>query len=337
MKFNLQAFDIWPGIKISLGLIIMMALERITGGSWITTALVALFVWLTNTPGPLKYRVLGMLVFSLGAATMTFLHGQTTATLWPTILIVMVIGFLGTIALIWGMRAFMVGYSLICWAIYSPLLVVSTSMANVLLAILAGSAILTLLNLVGEILQKDRKQEKEYGNQAPQGNIPEMSYILAYGATVALTLGLTNYYGWVELETDPTLMAGGAFFILGFDIKKTWLNGFSRALGMIGGATLGFLLAHVLEDSFISYLIMIGACGLSFSAMGVHPGAWMFFFMIFVGMGWQELDAETLALSVHERFYGELWGIAVAMIAILFLQWWYVQHRKRKDNPGRTV
>ena len=48
----------------------------------------------------------------------------------------------------------------------------------------------------------------------------------------------------------------------------------------------------------------------------------MFFFMIFVAIGWFGLDPEAFRQSVAERFYGELFGIASAMVAIVFLDWW---------------
>jgi hypothetical protein len=47
--------------------------------------------------------------------------------------------------------------------------------------------------------------------------------MLAIGCavTVAVVLSITTYYGWVELKIDPTLMVGGAYFIFGFDVRKT--------------------------------------------------------------------------------------------------------------------
>jgi len=67
---------------------------------------------------------------------------------------------------------------------------------------------------------------------------------------------------------------------------------------------------------------MIGACGLSFAAVAVHPGAWMFFFMVFVAIGWPTLEPETFDLTIRERFYGEIVGVAAAMIAGTILLWW---------------
>jgi hypothetical protein len=67
---------------------------------------------------------------------------------------------------------------------------------------------------------------------------------------------------------------------------------------------------------------MIAACGLSFAAFAVHPGAWMFFFMVFIAMGWPELESSVYELIIAERFYGELAGVVAAMIGISFLFWW---------------
>ena len=54
----------------------------------------------------------------------------------------------------------------------------------------------------------------------------------------------------------------------------------------------------------------------------------MFFFMIFVAMGWPGLEPGTADQTIGERFYGELVGIATAMAAIVFLQWW----QSRRSN-----
>jgi hypothetical protein len=48
----------------------------------------------------------------------------------------------------------------------------------------------------------------------------------------------------------------------------------------------------------------------------------MFFFMIFVAIGWQGLEREAFELTLRERFYGEIAGVVTAMLAIVFLQWW---------------
>ena len=110
--------------------------------------------------------------------------------------------------------------------------------------------------------------------------------------------------------------------MIGFDLRKTWVAGISRILGLVGGAAVGLLLAKLLGPGLPLDIIMILACGLSFGAIGVHPGAWMFFFMVFVAAGWPGLDPASLDLAVKERFLGESVGVIAAMAALVFLQKW---------------
>ena len=55
--------------------------------------------------------------------------------------------------------------------------------------------------------------------------------------------------------------------------------------------------------------------------------------MVFVAIGWQGLDPEAFDLTVAERLYGETDGVIVAMLAIMFLQWW--QNRRNQLNENK--
>jgi uncharacterized membrane protein YccC len=209
-------------------------------------------------------------------------------------------------------------------------MVATTSVENCLLAILVGTGVVIILNVIGENFSKNDQmaESTDAGEVGSPSSGPDMGYIVAYATSVALVLALTTYYGWVELQTDPTMMAGGAFFVIGFDARKTWIAGVARLLGLIAGGLTGFFLASVLGSGIILDALMVIACGLSFAAMAVHPGAYMCFFMGFVAMGWQGLDPEALDLTVAEKLYGETAGVVVAMAAIMFLQWW----QKRRET-----
>ena len=329
IQFNWQAFNPLTGIKIGVGLIIMLLLEHLTGETWLTTGLIAMFAWLTNIPGPIKHRVGGMLSFAAAAAIMTVVFGQIGLEIWPNVIAMLIVAIVGTLALALGMRTFMVGFSLICWAIYGPFMVATTSVENCLLAILVGTGVVAILNVIGENFSKNDEaaESTDAGEAESPSSGPDMGYIVAYAISVALVLAFTTYYGWVELQTDPTMMAGGAFFVIGFDARKTWIAGVARLLGLIAGGLTGLFLASVLGSGIVLDALVVIACSLSFAAMAVHPGAWMYFFMVFVAIGWQGLDPEAFDLTVAERLYGETAGVVAAMVAIMFLQWW----QKRRE------
>jgi len=324
IRFNWRAFDPISGIKVTIGFIVIMALTKLTGETWTATGLVVLLAWLTNVPGPLKDRINGMLVFGAGAIIITVISGQMELALWPNIIAVSVVGVLGTLALARGTRAYMIGYALICWAIYAPFMVAGTSVTNCVLAILLGTGVLIVLNIVAAILEGDNTETSE-AEESSGG--PEMNYIIAYSVTVALVLALTTYLGHALLKTDPTLIVGGAFFIIGFDAKKTWVAGIARVIGVVAGTLLGLIIAKLLGPGLLLHVIVIAAFFLSFATMAIHPGFFMFFFLLLLSIGWQGLETETLNLTFWERLSGETTGVLIAMTAIAALQWW--QNRSR--------
>ena len=322
-RLDWQNFNLKAGIKVSAALVIMLVLTHFTGETWLATTLAAMCAWLANVPGPLLNRIGGMAAFGVGAVAFTLLFPLIGLELWPNVIAITLVGLLCTLGLAGGIRSFMVGWSLICWAIYGPFLTAATSVENCVVAVTFGTGIVILLNVIGEWIWGKNDPvtvtAEESGESSPQ--VP-FQQVVAYAITVALILGLTTYYGWTELKTDSTMMVGGAFFVLGFDPYKTWTAGIARVLGLVAGVALGLVLANLLGPGLVSDVIMIAACGLSFAALAVHPGAWMFFFMVFIAMGWPQLDSSLYELTIAERFYGEIAGVVAAMIGISFLLWW---------------
>ena len=150
-RLNWRAVSLSATVKVSVGLLVMMALSALTGETWLATALAAMFAWLANTPGPIKSRLAGILVFAAAAIAFTWLSGWIELELWPNIIAISVISFLGTMGLALGVRGFMVGFSVICWAIYGPFMVSMTSVENCVYAILLGTGVVIALNLLGEV------------------------------------------------------------------------------------------------------------------------------------------------------------------------------------------
>ncbi|MGI9240599.1 MAG: FUSC family protein [Verrucomicrobiales bacterium] len=334
LQFNWRAIDHAATVKISIGLIVMLVLTKLTGQPWLATALAAMFAWLANTPGPLKNRIGGMAAFALIALILTLVFDWIGLALWPNVVAIAIVALAGTAALLAGIRAFMVGWSSICWAIYGPFLVATTSVNNCLLAVLAGTGIIIGLNIIGEWLGGRKASPPSDENEEPPSTraaIPGIGDVIAYALTVAAVLAFTTYWGWGVLEMDPTLMVGGAFFVIGFDLRKTWVSGIARILGLISGVALGLLFAKLLGPGLPLDIIMILACGLSFGAVAVHPGAWMFFFMIFVAAGWPGLDPATSDQAMKERFFGETVGVVIAIAGLGFLHWW--QTRRSRGAP----
>ena len=320
-RFDWQAFDAMSGLKVTIAALLIFGLMAVTGETWIATGLVLLFAWLTNVPGNLKDRLSGMLAFAIGAIAITYLSGLIGLSLWPNTIAITVIGFLATLALAWDTRAYMVGYALICWAIYGPFLIVSTSVTNCVLAILVGTGAIMVTTVIGSFFEKDDSTDAPENNDEASSTAPDYAAAMPYATTVALVLGLTTYLGWITLKTDPTMAVGAAFFIIGFDAKKTWIAGIARVIGIVAGVLLGYAASQYLEPGLVTDAVAVGALFLCFAAMGVNPGLFMFFFMFIIASGWSALDPETLNLTFWERISGEGVGVIIAMLAIGYMHW----------------
>ena len=84
---------------------------------------------------------------------------------------------------------------------------------------------------------------------------------------------------------------------------------------------LGFALSQFLGPGLGVSVVAVIACFLCFATMAVHPGAFMFFFMVLMAVGWHSLEGERLDLTFWERILGEVTGVAIAMVALTLLQW----------------
>ncbi len=323
LRINWSAHDTRATIKVAVGLVIMLALEGVTGETWLATALAAMCAWLTNVPGATRFRVAGMTCFGVGALAATAIAGQVGLALGPNIALIAIVGFFGTSLLARGTRPFMVGFSLVTWAIYAPLLIENSSTANCLLAVMAGTGIVVVLNVASDAFREgrgERADSSELSDDAQAASRPPASFVLAYASSVAIVLAATTYAGWTWLETDPTIVTAGAFFVIGFDVQKTLAAGVGRLIGLAAGVAAGLGLAHLIGPGLVLDGIAILACGLSFGAMAMHPGAWMFFFMIFVSIGWHSLQSDVFAMTALERFSGESAGAITAIASIAFLE-----------------
>ena len=138
--------------------------------------------------------------------------------------------------------------------------------------------------------------------------------------TIAVVLALTTYLGWTILKTDPTMVVGAAFFVIGFDANKTWIAGIARVIGILVGIFLGMYAAQYLPPGLVTDAVVIGVFFLCFAAGGVNPALFMMFFLFIISLGWSSLDPETLDLTFWEKVGGEGLGVVIAMIAIAFLQ-----------------
>jgi len=144
-------------------------------------------------------------------------------------------------------------------------------------------------------------------------------YIAGYALVVAIALAVGTWIAQ-SAQTDPSMVAAGAFFVIGFDLKKTFVGGIARLIGIFVGIVLATLLLSQVAPGPLFEIIMIVTAFLVFALAPVHPSFLMLFLTIFLASGWRGMEADVFELTIYEKVVGETIGVAIAMIALILLQ-----------------
>jgi hypothetical protein len=316
-QFNWKAFDTVSGAKFAIGVVVLMLFQTSTGESWMITGLIALFAWMVNIPGPLKDRIAGMLGFALGAIFCSLLAAMLGPQLMAGIIALSVIGLLGTTAALWGTRAGMTGWAIVIYMIYAPSFVAGIGLEHTIFAIVIGVGILFVLNVAGVVIKPDGRDEPESSGEVGA----DTAYIAAYALIIALVLGVSTWLGQ-SIKTDPLMVTATAFFVIGFDQRKTWVGGVARLIGIALGILVGTLMVSLIGPGLFLQMLLVAACFLCFATGPVHPSLLMFFLTIYFAGGWQGMQTEALELTINEKIIGEVAGVLLAFVAIGLLRYW---------------
>ena len=98
LKLNWEAFNPRTGLNVLVSAFLVFGLMHLTGESWIATGMALLFAWFTNVPGSIRDRASGMVAFAIGAIVITIVSGSLGLGLWTNIFLLVVVGFIGTLA-----------------------------------------------------------------------------------------------------------------------------------------------------------------------------------------------------------------------------------------------
>jgi hypothetical protein len=328
IQFNWKAFGPLNGLKFSVGVVVLMVAQNLTGESWMITGLVALFAWMANIPGPLKARIGGMVGFALGAMFCALLASMIGSQQLIGIIALSVIGLLGTAATLWGSRAGMVGWAIVIYMIYAPSFVAGIGLENSILAILLGVGVLFFLNVLGTVMNPDSGEEAEGAGEVDR----DSGYIAAYALIAAVVLALGSWIGQT-IKTDPLMVTAGAFFVIGFDLHKTWVGGVARLIGISLGILLAALIVLQIGPGMPLQIFLVVISFLVFATAPIHPSFLMLFLTVFLASGWQSLQTEALELTINEKFVGEFAGVVTALAAIFLLKFW----DKHRSNENRAT
>lgn len=145
-------------------------------------------------------------------------------------------------------------------------------------------------------------------------------------AAVGVVLAISAYVGIEWFAFGVQMAATSAFMVLGPTTKPDWVIAVGRAVGVIAGILLSFVLINAIDSLDTLTIIWALFPGIALATLGVSYacaiGAYttqMMMTIVLLG------GDDAFALDSNNRIVGEIIGISLAVAASFFLQWWSQQ------------
>ncbi|MGI9586519.1 MAG: FUSC family protein, partial [Acidimicrobiia bacterium] len=120
------------------------------------------------------------------------------------------------------------------------------------------------------------------------------------------------------------MLATSVFMVLGPTTQQKWVTAAGRSVAVVAGIALSFVLINAIDSLEVLTIvwaifpaIAIATLGVSLAfALGAYTTQMMMTIVLLGG------EYEAFALDSNNRLVAEAIGIAIAVLAALFLEWW---------------
>ena len=285
----------------------------------------ALLAWMTSVPGTLSNRLGGMAVYGIVGALGILLANEINDQVGFAA-VMFGVGFLFTLPMAISSRTYMVGWAAIITFIQAVNMTGGEEPWEAAVKLAAGAAIVMVLTAVWP---KATGPWGSSGDDPPpeSGGNHDHTFVGVYAATVGVVLAVSAYVGIEWFAFGVQMAATSAFMVLGPTTKQDWVTAVGRAVGVVAGILLSFVLIDAI-DSLDTLTIVwalfpgiaVATLGVSYAfAIGAYTTQMMMTIVLLGG------DYDAFALDSNNRIAGEIIGIGLAVAASFFLQWWSQQ------------
>jgi hypothetical protein len=305
------------GFGYMIAVAIVMNLAAIIEATWTAAGISALLAWvmlLMGTPSSNRVAIVGLIIFLIGGAMMAVAADWMASFPLLRIVSVGVVAFLGSMLLLKGAFAFVTGWCLVFWFLFSPVLSGSLGLGEVLEGHYWGSGSILAYVVVRSLTSGSAKV------LAPTpADPPSIGFTAAYSAVVALTLMLTLGLGIRWMKADPTTMSAAAFNILSPSARQTWVGAAERMAFGITGLVLGYYLGVYFPFPLVNQAIIAVTSFVGLAFIRISFGPIIFAFMMISAFAWGQQENGLGNAIANEKIVGEIIGVVIAGLAISVL------------------
>jgi len=318
-KFYWDRLNFKAGLNFLVVMLVLYILSKWIDFPWYLVGTSVLLAWMVVLLGNPKNKILMVALYLVAGLGITLINNLLWDTFWPWLIAIVIVTFIGTYLLKFGMHWYMLGWCSILWFYIMPIMGQMGNPQELVISHLLGSAAVLILVIL-TVLWKTRNKSTEEVAPEPKKSAPVAQWwILSYSIIVSVVM-LVGLIAGHKYLTDPTMIANAAFMIIVFTGNALiWKAGLERMIGAILGIVIGFYLGVLFPSATLGIVIMVVFYFLLLVNVVVNNGLVILFFLLTISFGWGLMDYEAGNALANERILAEFAGVILAGTAIFIL------------------
>ena len=323
--WNPAGFNPIPGVVLFVVAVVLGGITIFTDLNLVVVIVGALLAWMTSVPGTLGNRVGGMAIYGVvGAVGILIATAIDDQLLFAVVMFALAAAC--TLPMAVSSRGYLVGWSVIITFIQAVNMTGSEESWESALKLVCGAGVVIVLTLLWP--NGSGPWGRTSDDPPPEsGANDDKAFVGVYALTVGGVLALGAYLGIEWFEFGVQMIAMSSFMVLGPTTKQDWVSAVGRAVGVVVGITLSFVLVNAIDSLDTLTIVWAVFPAIAISMIGVSLAFTLSAYttqmmMTIVLLGG---DYDSFALDSNNRIIGEIIGITIAVVASFFLQWWAQQ------------
>jgi hypothetical protein len=197
------------GLGYAVSILLVWFLQGLFGGIAYVAGISVVLIWLSDVPGRLSHRLAGMAAFTAASILFSLVTHLLGDTFWPHAVALFCAAFLATAVMVFGTRAYLVGWVFIIWAIVAPLFEMTSDLGSIVTGLATGGMVVMIVAAATQLVTSAFRPQ-EHCDTGPTwretlATNPDWRFeTFGYATVVGLVMVVTSIIGWQSVATDPS-------------------------------------------------------------------------------------------------------------------------------------
>lgn len=326
-NFNWQAFNPRAGFRVIITIALAVVLADLVGLAGPIIALAALVMSMADNHGPLRERMINLVVFTLLLRVITAIAWVVTGEMWPVVITISLLTLLSGFALIyWAQRAMEASFMFIWLIILLPGIGSETLGGAVAATLVAGLMVMVVALIFAFITSRRHPAGTTAPTEKPAGQTkamqkPHLSWnspITIYAVSKTLAAGLATLIGWLLIGGHPFWATWAPLMIIKPSLDETARKGVNRVIGTVLGGLAGYLLITPISNPAILAILYLVSIFLQFATTKIHYSLMIFFLTLELVIAGALGGGIPVTLSL-DRLVATIIGVIISFATVLIL------------------